>query len=77
MVEPGGIEPRFLSQAELGRLGDALREAEKDKTCSPWVIAAIRLLAFTGARRNEILTLRWEHFSEEHESLFLPDSNAL
>ena len=67
---------RFLSEAELARLGDALREADKDKSCSPWVIAAIRLLAFTGARRNEILTLRWEHFSEEHESLFLPDSKT-
>ena len=65
-----GRRERFLSQAELGRLGDALREAEKDKSCSPWVIAAIRLLTFTGARRNEILTLRWEHVSEEHESLY-------
>jgi site-specific recombinase XerD len=29
-----GRRERFLSQAELGRLGDALREAEKDKSCS-------------------------------------------
>jgi integrase len=71
-----GRRERFLSQAELGRLGDALREAEQDKSCSPWVVAAIRLLTFTGARRNEILTLRWEHVSEEHESLFLPDSKT-
>jgi integrase len=73
---PEGRRERFLSQAELGRLGDALREAEQEKSCSPWVIAAIRLLAFTGARRNEILTLRWEHVSEEHESLLLPDSKT-
>jgi integrase len=71
-----GRRERFLSQAELGRLGDALREAEKDKSCSQWVIAAIRLLTFTGARRNEILTLRWEHVSEEHECLMLPDSKT-
>src|SRR6478736_638522 len=69
-----GRRERFLSQVELGRLGDALREAKQDKTCSPWIIAAIRLLSFTGARRNEILTLRWEHVSEEHECLMLPDS---
>ena len=69
-----GRRERFLSQAELGRLGDALREAEQDKSCSPWVIAAIRLLTLTGARRNEILTLRWEHVSEEHGCLMLPDS---
>ena len=73
---PEGRRNRFLSQAERGRLGDALREAEQEKTCSPWVIAAIRLLAFTGARRNEILTLRWEYVSEEHESLLIPDSKT-
>jgi integrase len=71
-----GRRERFLSQAELGRLGDALRQAEQDKSCSPWVIAAIRLLTFTGARRSEILTLRWEHASEEHECLMLPDSKT-
>ena len=27
-------------------------------------------------RRNEILSLRWEHVSEEHESLFLTDSKT-
>jgi integrase len=53
-----------------------LRQAEKDKSCSPWVIAAIRLLIFTGARRNEILTLRWEHVSKEHGCLMLPDSKT-
>ena len=71
-----GRRERFLSQAELSRLGDALREAEQDKTCSPWVIAAIRLLTLTGARRNEILTLKWEHVSEEHGCLMLPDSKT-
>ena len=67
---------RFLSQSELGRLGDALREAEQDKSCSPWIVAAIRLLILTGARRNEILTLRWDYVSEEHGCLFLPDSKT-
>ena len=71
-----GRRERFLSQAELSRLGDALREAEQDKTCSPWVIAAIRLLTLTGARRNEILTLQWEHVSEEHGCLMLPNSKT-
>ena len=71
-----GRRERFLSQAELARLGDALREAEQDKSCSPWVVAAIRLLTLTGARRNEILTLQWEHVSEEHCCLMLPDSKT-
>ena len=53
-----GRRERFLSQAELARLGDALREAEQDKTCSPWVVAAVRLLTLTGARLNEFERIR-------------------
>ena len=45
-------------------------------TRSPWAVAAIRLLTLTGARRNEILTPRWEHVSEEHACLMLPDSKT-
>ena len=71
-----GRRERFLSQAELARLGDALREAESDNSATLWAIAAIRLLTLTGARLNEILTLRWEHVSEEHERLLLPDSKT-
>ena len=67
---------RFLSEAELARLGDALRAAERDKSATPWTIAAIRLLTFTGARLSEILTLEWDHISEEHELLMLPDSKT-
>ena len=71
-----GRRERFLSQAELARLGDTLRDAEQNKSCSLWVVAAVRLLTLTGARLNEILTLRWEHVSYEHERLMLPDSKT-
>ncbi len=67
---------RFLSPAEFARLGDTLRAAEKDKSATPWTIAAIRLLTFTGARLSEILMLKWEHVSEEHGLLMLPDSKT-
>ena len=40
---------RFLSEAELARLGQALTEACASDTLSPWAAAAIRLLLFTGA----------------------------
>ena len=67
---------RFLSEAELARLGDALRVAERDKGATPWAIAAIRLLTFTGARLSEILTLKWEYVNAEHGILLLPDSKT-
>lgn len=66
---------RFLSADELGRLGLALEEAEASGT-SPYVIAAIRLLIFTGARLSEILELRWENVDFERTILWLPDSKT-
>ncbi len=67
---------RFLSEAELARLGDALSKAERNGTESPHAVAAIRLLIFTGARRGEILGLRWEHVDTERAMLLLADSKT-
>ncbi len=66
---------RFLSAAELARLGDALAGAEREGE-SPFAVAAIRLLVLTGARKGEILTLRWEHVDMERGCLRLPDSKT-
>jgi integrase len=70
-----GANERYLSNAELGRLGEALAAAERDGE-HPAVIAAIRLLALTGARRSEILSLRWEYVDLERACLRLPDSKT-
>ena len=47
---------RFLSQAEMVRLGDALSQHQADK---PNEVAVISLLALSGCRRGEILNLTW------------------
>ena len=60
---------RFLSDAEIGRLGRALREAGPSPT-----VSIIRLLALTGCRSSEIRTLRWKDFRDGH--LFLRDSKT-
>jgi len=67
---------RYLSSAELARLGAALVRAEEEELTSPYVIAAIRLLVFTGARLTEILTLRWDHVDLERGFLNLADSKT-
>ncbi len=67
---------RFLSAQELARLGEALADAERIGKTSPFIIGAIRLLALTGARLSEILTLRWENVDLEHVTLRLPDSKT-
>lgn len=67
---------RFLSPAELTKLGEALAEVEDNGSEDPAAILAIRLLLLTGARRNEILTLRWEHVDLDNGLLKLPDSKT-
>jgi integrase len=67
---------RYLSSAELARLGAALARAEEERLTSPYVIAAVRLLVFTGARLTEILTLRWDYVDLERGFLNLPDSKT-
>ena len=67
---------RFLTSEEINRLADAIQEAEENGRSLPSTIAAIRLLLFTGARRGEILTLKWEYVDLERSMLFLPDSKS-
>lgn len=67
---------RYLSSTELACLGDVLSQMEEQRLTSPYVIAAIRLLVFTGARLTEILTLRWDHVDLERGVLNLTDSKT-
>jgi integrase len=67
---------RFLSPRELQRLSRALDRAERSRAVSVWAVAAVRLLVFTGARLNEILTARWEWIDLGGGTLSLPDSKS-
>ena len=67
---------RFLSEAELARLGAALVQVEESGTVGPSAVAAIRLLVFTGARKSEIQGLRWEEVNLERGMLRLRTSKT-
>jgi len=67
---------RFLSPAELRRVGDVLREMKAEGIELPFSIAAIRLLILTGCRLGEIMTLQWEHVDIPGKALRLPDSKT-
>jgi integrase len=79
---------RYLSTDELRRLATMLDIAEEgplpltaqsmfpERRISRFAVAAIRLLLLTGARRDEIRTLSWEHVNLERRILSLPDSKT-
>ena len=81
---------RYLSESEIGRLGAALiqleQEAGQDVKTEKLrarrirearsLAAAVRLLILTGARRSEIVGLRWDWVDFERGYLRLPDSKS-
>ncbi len=73
---PGRRRERFLTEAELDRLGSALDEAETKGGASASAVAAIRLLILTGCRKSEILNLRWEDVALDQAELRLADSKT-
>ena len=66
---------RFLSEAEIARLAEAL-DIEAQRSGNPYPSAAIKLLLLTGCRRGEIVNLYWDHVDFERECLRLPDSKT-
>jgi integrase len=67
---------RFLSAAELRRIGEVLREMEAEGIELPSAILAARLLILTGCRLNEIMTLKWTYVNLAERVLRLPDSKS-
>ncbi len=67
---------RYLSAAELTRLGAVLDAIEHERVELPGVATAIRLLLLTGCRLNEILSLRWTDVDFERGCLYLADSKT-
>ncbi|MDQ6868361.1 MAG: hypothetical protein M3178_08145 [Pseudomonadota bacterium] len=65
----------FLSSAELAKLGQAVAQCESEGA-SPAPIAIIRLLAFTGARKSEIASLKWSEVDLQRGYLALGDSKT-
>ena len=66
---------RFLSDAELAKLGTILRKLAVEGA-NPHALAIIRLLVFTGARKGETERLRWEEVDLGAGLLRLSDSKT-
>lgn len=66
---------RFLTPEELKRLGEALAMARL-QGFNQYAIDIIQLLILTGARKNEVASLRWEEVDFDTEYLRLSDSKT-
>jgi len=69
-IPPAVQRKRYLTQAEAQRLGDVL-SAFETRGDPQGAIRVIRLLSLTGARRGEILELKWSEVDFERGFLRL------
>ena len=67
---------RYLTQDEIVSLEQTLSKAQKEHLVSHSVIHAIRVLLMTGARLQEVLTMKWEYVDIENGKINLPDSKS-
>jgi integrase len=67
---------RFLDRDEIARLHEALDAADADGSESPYAIAAIRFLLFTGLRPGEVMELTWGEVDLARQVLRLDDTKT-
>ncbi len=80
-INPAYHVPKFNERViERYFVGDELRYVSKaiseEKNQEPYAAAAIGLLLVTGARTNEILTLKWSQVDFDRKIASLPDSKT-
>jgi integrase len=73
---PEAKRERFLSAAELRRLGEVLTDMVAERIEHASAIVAVRLLVLTGCRLNEVMKLRWDQVDFDAGMLRLPDSKT-
>jgi integrase len=66
------VRERFLSKDEAGRFLDTIAELQDKSLLSDAFADALQLLLLTGARKTEILGLRWSEVDQLRKVLILP-----
>lgn len=66
----------FLTIEDLKQLGKALKAAEEIHLCNTTAINAIKLLALTGCRKDEVLSLKWNYVDFDNQCFRFPDTKT-
>ena len=75
--KPEAKRRRYLKPGEVSRLGKVLTNWRKsNRTMKRNFAGLILLLMYTGARRGEIMTARWDYIDWHRSVLDLPDSKT-
>ncbi len=75
-TSPSRKMERFLTTPELKKLEATLFSMATSSKASPYTLAAIWVLMFTGCRLNEVLTVQWGDLHLEDGYLYLKDSKV-
>jgi integrase len=75
-VEQHGLNWKLTPGLDASRAKHRAKAERQHIDVSPFVIAAIRLLLFTGCRRSEILNLKWSEVDFERGMFNLTDSKT-
>lgn len=67
---------RFLSETEFTQLGTTLREMEAEDSEDLYILAAVKLLAYSGLRLGEVLGLEWRDVDLERGRLRLREAKT-
>lgn len=65
------IKERFLDNIETYRLFHQVQQSD-----NPMLQYIVPMLVFTGARRSEVLHMRWSNIDYQHKSWFIPITKA-
>jgi integrase len=76
----GKVLSMLDAEIEAAAVGEVERESKHANKAqarvSPYAVAAVRLLTFTGMRPIEVLTLQWEHVDFENRVINLKDAKT-
>jgi integrase len=67
---------RFLSQKQMKDIWDTINRLERENKLNRIPATALKLIILTGARKNEILSLKWSDLDLDSHRIILEDSKT-